>query len=500
MVNRSLFLAVMACCCLAVKVSSSVPPQAQGETAQVQYQALRKLSDQLAKFKGKLEEDKTDPARLFYRIKFDGYKLKPVYLAELRPILLDVKDSIELFLDNNCTTDADLAQLKDLTCIRRLGLYADKVTNAGLEHLWGLENLEVLHIASDNITNAGLTHVAKLTKLRDLSVSSKSVTAAAHNHLTGLKDLEKLSVGTIISLVGDAELAQMKAMKKLRVLRIGGRNLTDTGMGQLGDFFPELRELYISGRGNKLTKAGLDRLAGLKNLERLTMISCAAVEGDGLAVVPALTNLRRLDISAPKVADRNGPGTQISMSHVDQQTVRYIGQIRTLEHLRLHEADDRLLMGISGMAGLKELDLSGTQVGNLGMRHLSGLKFLRTLNLSNTSVTDNGVLLLGGLTQLESLDLGQPGKSGVAVKFLGKKEGGLTDDGLKHLSGMTDLKTLNLAGSKITGPGLKHLTFLPDMKSARSLKAGDQVTIYGQCRSLGTSVSLFPCLPIKKEP
>jgi hypothetical protein len=51
------------------------------------------------------------------------------------------------------------------------------------------------------------------------------------------------------------------------------------------------------------------------------------------------------------------------------------------------------------------LDLSGTEISDLGLAHLKGLTGLRSLKLSKTKVTDAGLVHLRGLTYLAYLEV-----------------------------------------------------------------------------------------------
>ncbi|KAE9453587.1 hypothetical protein C3L33_14549, partial [Rhododendron williamsianum] len=91
----------------------------------------------------------------------------------------------------------------------------------------------------------------------------------------------------------------------------------------------------------------------------------------------------------------------------------------------------------------------------------AGLRLLRCLELSDTEVGNNGLRHLSGLTNLESLNL-----SFTVV----------TDGGLKKLSGLSSLKSLNLDSRNVTDVGLASLTMSPFSKLG---KKGD--TPAGSC-------------------
>jgi len=74
-------------------------------------------------------------------------------------------------------TDAGLPYLKELTSLRRLGLYSCRdITDAGLVNLQELEGLEFLQLQFTKMTDAGLEYLEDLPALRFLDVRGTGVT------------------------------------------------------------------------------------------------------------------------------------------------------------------------------------------------------------------------------------------------------------------------------------------------------------------------------------
>jgi len=88
---------------------------------------------------------------------------------------------------------------------------------------------------------------------------------------------------------------------------------------------------------------------------------------------------------------------------------------------------------------LREIDLSVTEVTDVGLAQLQGLTALQELNLGYTKVTDAGLAHVQGLTELQELDL-----YGTHV----------TDAALAHLHGLRSLRRLSLNGTRVTDVGL----------------------------------------------
>jgi len=80
--------------------------------------------------------------------------------------------------------------------------------------------------------------------------------------------------------------------------------------------------------------------------------------------------------------------------------------------------------------------------GDEGLRHLAGLANVRTLVLSGTQVSDDGLTYLAELTEL---------------RYLGLSHTQTSDEGLKHLAGLTDLENLYLANTQASNEGVARL-------------------------------------------
>ena len=98
---------------------------------------------------------------------------------------------------------------------------------------------------------------------------------------------------------------------------------------------------------------------------------------------------------------------------------------------------------------LEVLRLDGTEISNQGLRHLSGLRNLRVLGLARTQVNDTGLMHLQLMKNLEWLTL-----EGTVV----------SGEGLAYLSECGKLEDLILDGTEITSQGLAHLSSLRNLR------------------------------------
>ena len=83
-----------------------------------------------------------------------------------------------------------------------------------------------------------------------------------------------------------------------------------------------------------------------------------------------------------------------------------------------YKITDSELESLSGLTGLKTLDLGGTKITNAGLAHLVGLSNLETLSLHSTLITDAGLLHLKGLARLKTLWLGGTRVTGEGIAEL----------------------------------------------------------------------------------
>jgi len=141
------------------------------------------------------------------------------------------------------------------------------------------------------------------------------------------------------------------------------------------------------------------------------------------------------------------------------------------------------LKRLSGLTGLRELDLPGPQWNpgagskldaNDEFRAISNLTGIEKLHfslhfLTNINVQDKGIAHLAKLTNLKELRLAQTKVEGktlapfVQLRYLDVSYTPFDDVGLASLSGMKQLSKLYLRDTFVTDEGLKHLSGLKNL-------------------------------------
>jgi Leucine Rich repeat len=146
-------------------------------------------------------------------------------------------------------------------------------------------------------------------------------------------------------------LAHVANLGAIRVLDMGGSDISDTGLSTVKDM-SNLRRIELG--GTNITDQGLARLSELTGLEYLGLEG-THISDSGLAHLKTLRNLKHLQLVSTHVGDAG-------------------------------------MIHLAALAGLELLDLSWTDVGDPGLRHLERLNNLRWLNLAFMKhVTDRGI-------------------------------------------------------------------------------------------------------------
>ena len=221
------------------------------------------------------------------------------------------------------------------------------------------------------------------------------------------------TIAEIESLGGQVEIDENSPIRAAISVQMVGCRYKDEDFVGLASL-PLLRTVRL---GHNITDAGLEHVAGLKNVETLSMPG-APIKGFGLSYLSGLAKLRTLDLESTKV-------------------------------------DNASLVHLQGFKELQSLNLGSTLITGQGLGHLKDLTSLESLNLDFTdeALTDEAIGQLKGLTKLKTLILSN--------SFL-------TDAGLETLKVLTNLETLNVEGTNVTVAGVADFEkALPRVKVIR---------------------------------
>jgi Leucine-rich repeat (LRR) protein len=237
----------------------------------------------------------------------------------------------ELTLDaTEALTDAAASYLRANKSLRKLVLRGTDITDVGMPYLAALTGLTSLDLSHTMVGDVGLESLPALSQLEELNLGGTRITGINLNFLKLLPHLKKLSFNGIqrrnagacwTPLITDLDLNTISLLSGLEDLNLGvgvslgrtgvavgagncrvtgGIQLTDLGLAKLAKL-TKLRRLDISGA--KVTAAGLKPLAGLPQIERLSLWNCRALDDTAAPTLASLANLRSLDLSYTAVSD-----------------------------------------------------------------------------------------------------------------------------------------------------------------------------------------------------
>ncbi|KAH7286803.1 hypothetical protein KP509_32G023300 [Ceratopteris richardii] len=479
-------------------------------------------------------------------------------------------------ISNSAVSDAGLALISHCTNLQSLTLnYCDNISDAGLQHLTGLKNLSSLSFKrSDAVTVAGMCHLAELVNLTSLDLERCSQISGGLCHIEGLTKLERLNLGWC-NYVDDQDIKALTGFVGLRELYISRTKVSDSGILCLKDMI-NLQVLHME--GCHIYPFCMETIAGLKSLTNLNLKFCGLsdfccnklkglinlrvlnlayndITDAGLAYIKGLTNLEDLNLDSCKVGDAGleflkGPfffGECFCTELLESGTMRMslakpmlmlcllvcVADLLNLKSLNISDSEVTelglpyisgqnifssikqyfvslvcmfvffqnilVLLILSGLDKLENLNLSFTNIADSGLVNISRLTSLTSLNLDVRQVTDTGLTALTSLTnlkhldlfgaritdygttslkcfkKLQSLELCGGGISDVGVKNLKdltnmtslnlSQNYLLTDHSLEYLTGMTALVSLNISNTKVTNAGLQHLKPLCNLTS-----------------------------------
>jgi len=210
----------------------------------------------------------------------------------------------------------------------------------------------------------------------------------------------------------DADLVNLRGLRRLDSLELCGTKITDAGLQHLRHV-PQLSNLQLS--KTAITDAGLVHLKAVPRLEVL-LLDGTQITDAGLVHVGTLRHLRVLDLSNTAVGDAG---------------LAHLQSLKQLYFLQLNDTrvTDAGLAHLQPLELLEDLGLNDTRVTGEGFAALDGLKRLVRLYLNNTQLDDAGVANLRKLPSLVVLTMQNTPASDAAVEALRKARPELSVDG-----------------------------------------------------------------------
>jgi hypothetical protein len=355
-----------------------------------------------------------------------------------------------------------LAELAKLPRLERLCFWGGRggspISDRHIKYLEGLTQLKGLTLHGvDALTDASLAAIAKLENLEELYfiMASPKFTPAGVARLKDLKNLKKIAfaqtwVGYAGEYYGDEVVRQLAAnLPNLESIK-GLSYLSAEGMKTL-TAFRNLKCLHVTLKDRRqgyYGPTGLSHLAGLGSLEELSISSGDALSEADLACLEPLGRLKEMHVWSKHLTDRN---------------LASIGKLKQLESLTVFSSVTRSALNqLNGLSRLHHLQVVARPRRNAAktdpadelMLDLSGLKKMKDMNLSGLQLQDSDLAFLEHLPLLENLSI-QP-----------IQPDALTGAFLRHLREMPELNRLYVSGLLgCTGEDLAHLNGLPKLRS-----------------------------------
>lgn len=252
-----------------------------------------------------------------------------------------------LDLSHTPVTDVGLEHLKALRHITSLNLYfAEYISDSGLANFVGWSKLERLDLHGTKITSKALEYIARITSLKSLDIAFTAIDDDGFENLASLEKLERLAIGGD-RLTGSC-LASLKLLPSLVDLDVGGMQWVDSGLWGLPLNDANLRQIgaltrlrILSLNGANLTDRGADRPGSPEAIRK---------DLKNLGLLSGLVNLEVLDLSRTPVT---------------AESLEPLKALPKLRELRLGMAsgiDDRAATVLADMKSLKVVFVAGTQI------------------------------------------------------------------------------------------------------------------------------------------
>jgi Leucine-rich repeat (LRR) protein len=302
--------------------------------------------------------------------------------------------------ERNAIRDDEFQWVFSLPKLRFLNIHDLSITDASITKLHELKDLENLFVSDPRMDDSWMQGIGTCTHLKKLVlIESSRVTEPGFANLAPLVDLEQL----LLPDGGDAALRAIANLKRLRILLLTSKKVTDSGAKALASL-PLLETLILN--RTSIGDEGVKSLAKLKRLEDLRLTG-TAIGDDGIRNFDSQTQIKDLEISFTKVGD---------------SSMRFIRNWESLQSLRASNTNigDEGLKSIAGLKELRYLNLASTKVSDKGLKFIVGLKNLRDLNLASTKISDEGLKLIAQLSNLEDVDIGGTAVTRTGANWLHK--------------------------------------------------------------------------------
>lgn len=309
--------------------------------------------------------------------------------------------------DGSAITADDVALFASLPSLTSLKILNCREFNDDMAaSLTSIDDLEVLSITNSGITDAGVQLLADaFPNLRELDLSSNTnLTGQAMRSITSLEKLERLTL--LQNRFNDLHCRRLSSLPELRALDLrGNMEVGDMTLRVLGKL-PKLSG--FKHRSTVVSDRGIAGLAASPSLRAILMQDFAVSSSCG-EQLRALENLTSLEIFRCQGFGTEGVLALAGMPELDRLTLR-----------DLPEVSDEAMTAIATMPKLRRLYLHElTSVGDEGLATLADATELAVLDIwSLPRMTNASVEVIASLPKLKELSIRETGCSPEALEMI----------------------------------------------------------------------------------
>ena len=343
---------------------------------------------------------------------------------------------VGISLRNLSISNSAISALKPFhSRLRVLDLYGTRIDDRALESIGAFLELRELDLGVTRVTSSGLSSLKSLKRLQVLELSGRRINDTATSSVGHLTSLEHLSLaGTRVT---DKGITSLATLAKLRGLGLAGTRIEGATLGSLATL-PQLSLIDLA--DTDITAASPGHLAACRTLKGLNLENCPLIVDSSTSQLAKLRSLKGLVLTKTGFEKESITGTGLAR----------LATMTGLQHLNLMatRVDDKAISALATLQDLSHLNLSLTGLGNAGLQHLAKLPRLRKLvvvyqvGFGGTNVTADGLVHFAGHKALRDLDL------------TGTKIG---DADLAKFKAVESLKHLTISGTAITETGANML-------------------------------------------
>ena len=165
----------------------------------------------------------------------------------------------------------------------------------------------------------------------------------------------------------------------------------------------------------------------------------------------------------------------LSGTNIGDASLRVIANFKRLLALYLDgtQVTEAGLYQIANIEGLQDLSIAGTDITDVAIQKIAKIRSLQSLSIENTEITDKALEYIVDIRGLQRLSLcftkiTDEGMKQLAningLKVLWLNDTRITDKGLQHIAGLNDLQELFLEDTKITDAGLLHVAKIKSLR------------------------------------